>query len=102
MCPRPCGEQVATTSSNSTLPFAHGGLVEPDKHRNVRCPHGGSHQQDGLPCLGDTLLGARKPHDRFDRFYGGTTFLLDDRNRILFKLEKEDVRKLPEKLASLD
>jgi len=34
--------------------------------------------------------------------YGGTTFVLDDRNRILFKLEKEDVRKLPEKLASLD
>ena len=34
--------------------------------------------------------------------YGGTTFALDDRNRILFKLEKEDVRKLPEKLCSLD
>jgi hypothetical protein len=50
------------------LPIAHGALVDPDKHRDVGCPHGGSHQQDGLPCLGDTLLGARKPHDRFDRF----------------------------------
>jgi len=41
---------------------------DPDKHRDVRCPHGGSHQQDGLPSVGDTLLGARKPQDRFDRF----------------------------------
>ncbi len=33
--------------------------------------------------------------------YGGTTILLDDRNRIVFKLEKDGVQKLPDKLAKL-
>ncbi len=33
--------------------------------------------------------------------YGGTTLLLDDKNRIVFKLEQEDVKNLPGKLARL-
>lgn len=33
--------------------------------------------------------------------YGGTTVLLDDRNRMIMKLEKEGVRQLPAKLAAL-
>ncbi len=40
-----------------------------------------------------TLIGAS--------MYGGTTILLDDQNKIVFKLEKEEVQTLPEKLQKL-
>ena len=33
--------------------------------------------------------------------YGGTTIVLNDQNRVVFKLEKEEVRQLPKKLEAL-